>query len=73
MARRKIKNGGTFYPGRMHKICCCDCGLVHLLRFETKRRPRNKPLKVTAWRLDAETKRGRRSKQLRAYLREVAR
>ena len=22
--------------GRIHKIACCDCGLVHLLRFRLK-------------------------------------
>lgn len=70
---RKIKHGGTFYPGRLHKIICCDCGLVHLLKFDTKNRPPNKPLRVTAWRMDAETAKLRKTKTRRATIRAILR
>jgi len=33
----QVVDGDTVeVEGRVHKIACCDCGLVHLLRFRMK-------------------------------------
>lgn len=38
-ARKYVQraDGEWFDTERLHKIACCDCGLVHLLRFRIRK------------------------------------
>ena len=52
---------GEWFPVKRkdYRIGCCDCGLVHRLRF----RLCGNRLEMAAWRDDPETKRRRRMKR----------
>lgn len=67
MHYRQEYNGEPFkvkkYEGTgIHKISCCDCGLVHRLEIENKR----DHFEVTTWRDERATAAKRRNKKFKA-------
>ncbi len=59
MKYRQRDDGERYRIGSTHKVMCCDCGLVHVLRY---RRYKGK-LYATAWRMTKATAAARRGKK----------
>ena len=60
MKHRHVQNGELIVmPTRTHKFQCCDCGLVHVIRFRAK----GSKLTFRAWRDERATAQVRRWKK----------
>lgn len=61
----QVEEGVPYYPTlRTHMESCCDCGLVHKVRYEIEDRAGNRlagaRLRITAWRHERSTAATRR-------------
>lgn len=56
-----ISAGERVFPARSgYRMACCDCGLVHLLKFELVKVGNGRKIALRAWRDDYETKQNRK-------------
>jgi len=72
------KEGEWITPTRVHKLACCDCGLVHTTHFRIaiierlNGRKHGKPtVQFRVWRDDRATAGRRRAKKMRAKIKDL--
>jgi hypothetical protein len=69
MRYKQVHEGGRVVPKMSgYKMACCDCGLVHRMKFEVFKHARGHKVAFRAWRDERATAGVRRGKISRAEI-----